>query len=239
MERQIEILFEDNDIIVCHKMAGVAVQSKSYANPDMESMLKNMLARREGAKKPVELYVIHRLDQPVEGIIVFAKSKKAAASLSKQVQSDGGMNKTYKAVVLGEFPEVEKEGELRNYLIKDSKNKCAVIVDANNKDAKEAVLEYKVLETKKVLEDTVPISLVEIHLQTGRFHQIRAQFSNVDHPLIGDRRYFNENSSKLSQELSVKNVALCATSLTFKHPVSGKKMEFKVEPTGDIFKTMN
>lgn len=236
MEKQIEILYEDRDIIVCKKTAGIPVQSSNFSSPDMESMLKNMLSRREGEKRPAELYVIHRLDQPVEGIIVFGKNKKAAASLSKQVQSGGGMNKTYRAVICGKLPDDKAEGELRDYLYKDTKSKSAVVTDKGNPSAKEAVLNYKTIGIKEVPFEPSFISLLEIHLQTGRFHQIRAQFSQMGYPLLGDRRYCSEMSSKLSQELGVKNVALCATSLSFIHPVNGKKMKFSEEPTGEIFK---
>ncbi len=236
MNNQIEILYEDNDIIVCNKTAGLPVQSSSLSTPDMESMLKNTLSRREGAKRPVELYVIHRLDQPVEGIIVFGKNKKAAASLSKQVQSGGGMNKTYRAVICGKLPDEKLEGELKNFLLKDSKNKCAQIFDEKNGDAKEAVLFYETMRTKDVSAEPFVISLVEIHLQTGRFHQIRAQFSHIGHPLLGDRRYCSEISSNLSAQLGVRNVALCATSLSFIHPSTGKRMDFSKEPAAEIFK---
>ena len=274
----IEILYEDNDVIVCHKRAGVPVQSANISVSDLENTVKAYLARKgheekstglnENEEKPSvykkkeeralwaagngrknsELYVIHRLDQPVEGVVVFAKNKKAAAALSKQVQAGGGMNKTYLAVVYGRFDEDKKEGRLRDYITKDKVTKCARIVSPGeskgaekSKDIKEAVLDYKVLSEKTVSSEgrEEEISLVEIHLQTGRYHQIRAQFRNTGHPLLGDRRYGTDESNGLSAELGLKFVALCAKSLSFKHPASGKDVNFDVTPSEAVFNLEN
>ncbi len=248
---KIEILYEDNDILVCHKPAGLAVQSSSVTSQDMETLLRTQIMRSEAFKnKSANLFVIHRLDQPVEGIIVFGRTKKAAGSLSKQVQAGGDMSKVYKAVVYGEMGDTE--GTLTDYLYKDPATKKAIVKPdnaENNKDYKKSILDYKVLSTKSIREisndntdeadDKIlqeKISLVEVHLETGRYHQIRAQFSNAGHPLLGDRRYMSDISDEVSTELKVKNVALCACRLEFKHPVTNKKMGFEIEPKGDIFK---
>ncbi|WP_026492324.1 RluA family pseudouridine synthase [Butyrivibrio sp. XPD2002] len=249
----IEILHEDNDILVCVKPAGMAVQSSSVTSEDMETVLRSQILRSGTFKnKSTLLHVIHRLDQPVEGIIVFARTKKAAASLSKQVQADGDMSKVYRAVVYGEF--ADKEGKLTDYLGKDPVTKKAIVAadnNGNNKGFKESILDYKVLSTKGITEvstnnvvdfddnnkmEQEKISLVEIYLKTGRYHQIRAQFSNAGHPLLGDRRYMSEVSDEVSARLRVRNVALCACRLEFKHPVTNKIMKFEIEPQGDIFK---
>ena len=250
---KLEILYEDNDILVCNKPAGIAVQSSSVTMPDMETLLRNQLLRSSVNKdKKADIFVVHRLDQPVEGIIVFARNKKAAAVLSSQVQSGGDMNKTYLAVVHGVFPEDEKQGTLRDFIYKDAKTKCAVVVkpdnttlsgnnnctkntknNTSNNSPKECLLSYKVLSENQ----SEGISLVEVHLQTGRFHQIRAQFSNAGHPLLGDRKYCTEQSDELSKKLGIRNVALCAYSLSLKHPVSHKEMSFDIKPSGSIFQS--
>jgi 23S rRNA pseudouridine1911/1915/1917 synthase len=227
----INIIFEDNDILVCEKQAGMAVQSKNISVPDMESELRNRL-KRSGQKG--DIHVIHRLDQPVEGIIVFAKNRKAAASLGDQIKSGGGMHKTYLAVTAGFFPSEQKEGELRDYLKKDPASKCAVIADAADKEAKEALLSYSVIEEKEV--DGFNISLLRIKLQTGRYHQIRAQLSSQDYPILGDRRYGSDQSREISERLGVRNVALCAAGVKFRHPANGRDMEFDITPKEKIFR---
>ncbi|WP_408069711.1 RluA family pseudouridine synthase [Butyrivibrio sp. JL13D10] len=247
----IEVLYEDNDILVCRKPAGIAVQSSSVTSSDMETQLRSQILRSGTFKsRNTILHVVHRLDQPVEGIIVFARTKKAAASLSRQVQADGDMNKTYLAVVYGAFSENEKEGELLNYLYRDTATKMAVITDTEdkNKGSKRCSLTYKVLSEKDINDisvnnvvdfednkDSEKISLVEIHLQTGRYHQIRAQFAEAGHPLLGDRRYCSEQSDEVSARLRVRNVALCACSLSFNHPVTNERLEFEIEPEDLIF----
>ena len=266
----IKILYEDNDILICHKPAGIAVQSSSVTSADMETMLRSQILRSgEFKNKSTLLHVIHRLDQPVEGIIVFGRTKKAAAALSSQVQAGGEMNKTYLAVVYGDFTEGEKEGELVDYLYKDAATRSAVVLDSPNdgKGAKESSLSYKVLGTKRISEistnnvvdftantseesdDTAgenpegvkkdtnqeTISLMEVTLKTGRYHQIRAQFSNAGHPLLGDRRYCTPESDEVSARLRVRNVALCAYKLSLCHPVTNKVMNFEIEPEEEIF----
>ncbi len=283
MEKNIEILYEDKDIIVCRKPAGVAVQSANVTIPDMESMLKNMsfrgqnressakirncrirpslredqdhydsrfsdekqesmLSRRGGENRfgSSQIHIIHRLDQPVEGIVVFGKNKKAAASLNKQVQSDGGMNKIYLAALYGKLPEDKKAGELRDYLMKDRVSRCAVVTDKSSKEAREAVLTYKVIGNKSYPAagaegDGESVTIVEIHLKTGRFHQIRAQFTHLGYPLLGDQRYGNEKSNALSRSLGIRNVALCAYRLSFNHPTTGKVMNYEITPSSEIF----
>ena len=150
---KIDILYEDDDILICHKPPGIAVQSNSVTSPDMETMLRSQILRSGQFKnKSTLLHVIHRLDQPVEGIIVFGRSKKAAADLSQQVQAGGEMNKTYLAVVYGSFSEDEKEGELVDYLYKDAASKSAIVAPSpdENKNAKESSLSYKVLAKKNI-----------------------------------------------------------------------------------------
>lgn len=230
MKNSLTILHEDDSIIVIHKPRGLAVQSAKSYEKDVVSLLKeylgnNRLTSKGQRKEEPYVGVIHRLDQPVEGIVVFAKNKNAAANLSKQVQGDS-MNKHYTALVEGK-PDGSGKTELRNLIYKDSKAGKAVIVNENrdtfnmeSAKAKEAVLKYNILEYKKQ-ED---VTAVEVELITGRFHQIRAQFSAMGHPVVGDRRY---GSSKVFSG----GIALTADRLTFVHPKTGKKTEFVINST--------
>lgn len=239
-----KIIYEDKDIIVCHKMAGLPVQTGKIGVQDLVSELKNYLAKTQQGKSPQTakqpyLGVVHRLDQPVEGVILFAKNQAAAGALSKQLTT-GIMNKCYYAVAAG-LPENENaKGVLTDYLIKDNKTNSSSVVSKElvmggniPKDAKESKLEYSFI--KKAGDGDKTYALYDIHLLTGRHHQIRVQMANAGMPLLGDRKYGGEISEKISTKLNVKNVALCAYKLEFTHPVTKKKMEFKIVPEGKIF----
>ncbi len=242
---QKNILYEDDHIIVVYKPAGIATQTARLGQRDMVSELKNYLSGKPEYKGKGEPYLglVHRLDQPVSGILILAKNKNAAAKLSRQV-TDGQMQKYYYAVILG-APK-EKEGKLENYLYKDGKTNQSLVVKEGFPDAKKAVLEYRVVTTLAVLEEngtykrgsvdvSREVSLVEIHLITGRHHQIRAQLSYAGYPLLGDSKYGNEQSKHLSQQAGCKNTALCAYKLSFIHPISLKEMAFERQPENEIF----
>ena len=219
------ILYEDKDILVCHKPAGVAVQSARFGMADMESSLKNYLALKTPGKMPY-LGIIHRLDQPVEGVLVFAKTPKAAAELNRQITSKT-VTKEYLAVT-AQMPE-EKQGHLEDYLKKDSRTNSSSVVDSKTPGAKKAILDYCVQEEiKDERTETGKRILVKIALDTGRHHQIRVQMAHKGMPLLGDRKYNPEDSSGLP-------LALCSCCLIFRHPVTGKKMEFKAAPKGEAF----
>jgi len=213
-----EILYEDETIIVIRKPAGLATQSAKVGEPDAVSELKKYLAEN-GQKNPY-IGVVHRLDQPVEGLLVFAKTKDAAAGLTKQL-SIGTLNKKYYALVCGK-PEAE-EGELVDYLVKEQS--LAKIVPEGTPDAKKAVLQYKVL--KRMPEG---LALLDIHIDTGRFHQIRVQMSNAGMPLLGDMKYGSDASVAFSREVGVRFVALYAYHLEFKHPITKKVMSYELQP---------
>lgn len=231
-----KIIYEDKDIIVCHKMAGLAVQTGKIGAQDLVSELKNYLMKSSGIKPQKEPYlgVVHRLDQPVEGVILFAKNQRAAGVLSKQLTT-GIMNKCYYAVAAVVPGDEDEQGVLTDYLIKDNKTNSSKVVTGKEitKDAKESKLEYALIR-KSVIGDKA-YALYDIHLLTGRHHQIRVQMSNAKKPLLGDRKYGSEFSNSLSTELSVKNVALCAYKLEFTHPSTNKKTEFRIKPEGKIF----
>lgn len=232
---QLNAIYEDKDILVCFKPAGVATQTSKLSEPDMVSLIKNYLVKQGGQKSPY-VGVIHRLDQPVSGLLVFAKNQKAAAVLSKQIQ-DGNANKDYVALCLGHLE--KKECDLVHYLGKDPVTKLAKVISEeeflqNSPVKKETDQEGKVLYKKAVLsyevkEEKEDCSTVKIHLQTGRFHQIRAQFSFVGHALLGDTKYGTQKSRELSMEKRIRNIALCANVLGLKHPTTGKEMKFVLD----------
>lgn len=214
----LNIIYEDAHIIVCGKPAGLAVQNASFGKKDLESMVRTYLAEKEQKANPY-LAVIHRLDQPVQGIVIFAKNKKTAAALSSQVQ-DGRMQKQYLAVVCGQ-PD-KKQGELVDFLLKNKKGNVSEKVPEGTAGAKKAVLEYQVLKEQDGL------ALVKIKLCTGRHHQIRVQMAAAGMPLFGDVKY-NPAAEKN------QGLALCADQLTIVHPVSGKTQEFFYKPCGNGF----
>ena len=214
----VSVLFEDKEILVCYKPAGVPTQTKSVAAQDMVSILKKYL-KDKGQEKFVG--VSHRLDHPVEGVMVFAYNRQAAAYLSGQAAGNE-MEKYYQAVVAGHLP--EKSGRLEHDLLKDGKNNRSKVVPAGTKGAKHAVLTYRVTEEK---ED---VSLVTIRLETGRHHQIRAQFAACGHPLAGDVKYGSEQ-----KRTGQSSLALCSVKLCFRHPGTKQRKEFSVVPSGTYF----
>ncbi len=243
-----KIIYEDNHILVVYKPAGIAVQAAGAMEMDLVSELKNYL------NSPY-VGLIHRLDQPVEGILVFAKSAPMASALSRQV-ADGTMKKEYLAAVLSEG-EMQEKATLMDYLLKDGKTNISKVTEASVKNAKKAVLSYEVQKmvlSKEIMAkygsqnstntktlqgwETERITLLKIQLKTGRHHQIRVQLSNADLPLLGDLKYGSEKSKQLSAMLGVRDVALCAQSLCFIHPKTGKTMEFRVSPEKEILQNL-
>lgn len=216
------ILYEDKEILVCRKPAGMPVQAARIGTMDMESALKNYLAQKEPGKMPY-LGIIHRLDQPVEGVLVFAKTPGAAGNLSKQIMA-GGAGKYYMAVTEGKI--TNTEGTLTNYLKKNGRANMSQVVPENTQGAKKAILHYQVLDQKEVNGKTR--TLLKIKLETGRHHQIRVQMAHAGMPLLGDMKYNPIGEKGIS-------LGLCSSSLVFKHPKTGKQMKFETEPQGSAF----
>lgn len=214
-----EILFEDESIIVIHKAPGTAVQTARIGEKDYVSLLKNH--RAEKGEEPY-IAVIHRLDQPVEGIVLFAKNAKDAAVLSGQM-ARGDMEKYYLAVVTDH--ELPEEGTLVDYIRKDEKTNLSKIVPEGTKDAKKACLEFQKLETDG------KYALVKIHLLTGRHHQIRAQMAGRGCPVRGDRKY-----GSVRENAPFHPLALCGYRLSFTHPKDGEVKTFEIVPKGEEFK---
>ncbi|MGN0495949.1 MAG: RluA family pseudouridine synthase [Lachnospiraceae bacterium] len=224
---KIEILFEDKDIIVCIKPYGVPSQGDKSRDTDVLSYLKNYIYEKEELEEEPYLALVHRLDRPVGGIMVYARTQEAAANLSDQVQ-DGRMIKFYQAVVTGEMP--DDMGTLEDYILKDGKTNTSRIVKKGTKGAKYAALQYEVLDVFETDQGILTYLLIE--LITGRHHQIRVQLAGRGVGIYGDTKYnpaFQKNKKKYQQ------IALFATRLEFDHPTGGQHMVFKCEPEGDAF----
>lgn len=217
MRDSLDVLYEDNHIIVVIKPCNVLSQGDFTGDIDMLTLIKQYIKEKYDKKGNVYLGLVHRLDRPTSGIMVFAKTSKASSRLCKQI-TDGLFTKKYLAVLMGKLD--KKEGSLENY-IKKVDNYSVI---TNKEDGKYALLSYK------VLKEIDNLSLVDVLLHTGRHHQIRVQFKNINHPLYGDQRYGIENK---------KQLALCAYHLEFFHPVTKEKLVFERFPSGgiwDIFK---
>lgn len=223
----LKALYEDREIIVVIKPAGVESQAAKKFAPDMLSEIKKHMVINKLCTPGKEPYVavIHRLDKPVSGIMVYAKTKKAAAALSEQVQNRK-MDKYYEAVVCGK--PVNNVDNFVDYLKKSVDGNYSQIVDKGENESKRAELSYELLKTTET-EDGV-LSHVRIHLLTGRHHQIRVQFSGHGLPLYGDGRYNPAFQGKREP------LALCAVSLAFDHPTTGTRMEFSIKPSGGAFR---
>ncbi len=240
MEMKTKILVEDSQILVCLKPAGLAVQSARPGEADMVSELKNYLAASQRAKNAPGsgsripyLGLVHRLDQPVSGILVFAKTPKAAAELSRQasgVEKEHPMEKEYCALVYVEegisLPAAGTERELVDWLKKEPGQNLSRVVSAGTAGAKRAELSFHVAEEGSSPE--CRHSCLSIRLHTGRHHQIRVQLAHAGLPLLGDARYGSAQSREYSARLGIRSICLCACRLNFFHPVTGKQMEFEI-----------
>lgn len=202
----IKILYEDNHLLVVEKPINMPVCEDISKDNDLLSELKKYIKEKYNKPGNVYLGLVHRLDRPVGGVMVFAKTSKAASRLSEQVRTNK-LKKKYYAVIEGK---VDDTGTLIDKLLKDN-SKNIVKVDPKGK---ESILNYQLIDYKNNM------SLVDINLQTGRSHQIRVQFSSRNHPLYGDQRY-NKNS-KVGEQ-----IALFAYSLSFEHPITHELMNFE------------
>lgn len=250
---KLKILYEDKYIIVCNKPAGVSSQTERSFDPDMISILMNHL-HESGVEQPY-VGVIHRLDKPVSGVMVYAKTKEAAASLSKEL-AEHSFSKRYYAIVMADESSVNgttnstnkfiqklgDQGTLENYLLHDVKSNSSTVVDCSadqnnstitNKNAKLAKLNYTLLNQLTI--DGINLALLDIELLTGRHHQIRVQLSHAGCPILGDMKYNKNMQEKLPYKIKKVGLTLCAYSLTFKHPKTGEVMSFTDMPEGKLW----
>ena len=205
----LEILYEDNHIIVVYKPANILSQGDITGDKDMLTIIKEYIKEKYHKPGNVYLGLVHRLDRPVEGFMVFARTSKAASRLSEQIKKHE-FSKHYLAIINGYL--AEKKGEFRDYLIKDATGNTSV---TDKKNGKESILEYETLKEQNNQ------SLVRIKLITGRHHQIRVQFASRNHPLVGDNRYGKSTNEQ---------ICLCSYQLAFYHPTTKQLMEFERLP---------
>ncbi len=199
----IEIIYEDSELCVVCKPQGI----------DSEHMLTKLVSQQVGC----DIYPVHRLDKHAAGLILLAKTKRAAAKLTESMQK-GELEKYYLAIVIGTLE--EPEGRLEDYLYHDRQKNKSFVVKSARKGVKLATLEYQTVSSAEILDSTV--TLLRIRLHTGRTHQIRVQFASRKLPLLGDVKYGGKKDEiKLS---------LWSHEISFNHPVSGKRLEFRLMP---------
>ena len=210
-----KIIYEDNHIIVVEKMANVPSQADKTNDRDMLTIIKEYLKEKYNKPGNVYLGLVHRLDRPVGGVMVFAKTSKAASRLSEQVRNKT-LKKTYIVICNGKM---EKEkNTLVDYLWKDEKKNISYVVRENKKNAKQAVLDYEVLKYDKEKN----VSLLKINLHTGRHHQIRVQLSSRMHAIYGDNKYHGRDDKA--------GICLWAYELSIVHPITKEEMVFRTLP---------
>lgn len=215
MNIEIPIIYEDNHLLVVEKPSNVLSQGDRTGDPDMVTLLKEDIKIRYNKPGNVYLGLLHRLDRPVGGVMVFAKTSKAASRLSDQIRRRT-FKKAYMAVVHGRPS--KNQDTLVDYLLKDNKTNMVHSVSENTAGAKKAILDYKVVGSAQ------GFSLVEIDLHTGRPHQIRVQFATIGNPLYGDQRY-NFKKDKVKDQ-----IALWSYKITCTHPTLGEEMTFTSPP---------
>lgn len=215
---KLRVLYEDNHVIVVVKEKNVLSQADNTHDIDMLTIIKKYLKEKYNKPGNVYLGLVHRLDRPVSGIMVFAKTSKAASRLSDQVRKKE-IKKTYMAVVKGIIK--KDEDTFVDYLLKLDNGNTIVTTKDNGK---ESVLTYKVLKRNYEKNET----LVSIDLKTGRHHQIRVQFASRGYPLCGDQRYGKSDKTQ---------IALCAYKLEFIHPTTKQLMKFEIEKPLDTYWT--
>lgn len=215
LKSDLDVLYEDNHIIVVIKPQNIPSQADISGDEDMLSKVKNYIKEKYNKQGEAFIGLVHRLDRPTGGLMVFARNSKSANRLSEQIRSNQ-MAKTYYAVTT-QIPK-QRSGNIINYLKKDVKSNIVKIVPQAEKDAKKAELNYKVLQTEGDL------ALVEVKLVTGRSHQIRVQFAGINCPLYGDNKYGKDKNKKS------ENLGLWAGRLEFLHPTTKQKMTFACPP---------
>lgn len=229
----LKVLYEDEHLIVVWKPVGMESQSSRGFGADMVSEIKRHIHKLSPRSGEPYVGVIHRLDKPVSGVMVYAKTKNAAAALSKQV-SEHKMKKKYLAVVCGKI--VHNVDNFVDYLLKDEQLNLSRIVDKGITGGKPAELTCRRLETIR-WEPYGDLTLAEIELHTGRHHQIRVQMSGHGFPIWGDNKYNPMFDGAISSAQRIRtDVALASYHLTFTHPVTGKPMTFEHLPETMIFR---
>lgn len=217
MTANIKIIFEDKNIIIVEKPQGIPTQSDKTNDESLFQTINNNTNN--------EIFLIHRLDRPVGGIMIFAKNRKSCDFLSKQIQNKT-LKKTYLAVVCGISKE---ESTLIDYIIKNERLNISKIVNKNNRGAKKAELSYKLIQTVNTPEYGF-LSLLKIGLKTGRHHQIRVQLSNSGFPIWGDTKYNPDFGIKGKHKINFVKIALFSNSIQFINPTTNKAEQYTITP---------
>lgn len=215
MEEKLNVIYEDNHIIVVEKPVNVPSQGDKTGDVDMLTIIKEYLKEKYNKPGNVYLGLIHRLDRPVGGVMVFAKTSKAAARLSEQVR-DKVFKKQYLVIANGKFD--KETGVLSDYLLKNERKNMSRVVPEGIKNSKYAELDYEVLK----YDEELNLSVLKINLHTGRHHQIRVQLSSRNHSIYGDQKYGGRGHGK--------QICLWAYELTINHPITKEEMTFKSIP---------
>ena len=212
---KLKIIYEDNHIIVVEKPVNIPSQGDKTGDEDMLTIIKKYLIEKYNKPGDAYLGLVHRLDRPTGGVMVFAKTSKAASRLSEQIR-EKNFEKEYLCIVDGKM---EKTVDIfEDFLVKNEKNNLSRVTDKNNKNAKLAKLEYEVLK----YDEKIDLSLVRVKLYTGRHHQIRVQFASRNHSLYGDQKYGTRGRGK--------QLCLWAYKLSFAHPTTKEHLEFTDYP---------
>ena len=213
--QKLNVVYEDNHIIVVEKPVNIPSQGDKTGDIDMLTIVKDYI--KEKYNKPGEVYLglVHRLDRPVGGVMVFAKTSKAASRLSEQVRVKD-FKKKYLVIVDGKMP--KDKDTLEDYLLKNERLNMSKVVDKETKNSKLAKLDYEVIKYDKELD----LSVLKIYLHTGRHHQIRVQLSNLGHSIYADQKYGTRGRGK--------QICLWAYELSIFHPTTKEEMTFKVLP---------
>ena len=226
--QNLNVIYEDNHIIVVEKPVNIPSQGDKSGDIDMLTLVKQYI--KEKYNKPGEVYLglVHRLDRPVGGVMVFARTSKAAGRLSEEVRNKT-FKKKYLAIVDGKFE--KKKGNLEDYLLKNERLNTSKVVEKETKNSKLASLDYEVLK----YNEEIDLSLVKVNLHTGRHHQIRVQLAHSGHGICGDQKYGTRGRGK--------QICLWAYELTIVHPTTKEEMTFKVLPkeegSGKILEGVN
>ena len=213
--KKLKVIYEDNHIIVVEKPVNIPSQGDKTGDIDMLTIIKQFLKEKYNKPGNVYLGLIHRLDRPVGGVMVFAKTSKAAGRLSQQVR-EKVFQKTYLVIANGKFE--NKKDVLKDYLLKNEKNNMSKVVSEGTKNSKYAELEYEVLKYDEELD----LSVLRIDLHTGRHHQIRVQLSSRNHSIYGDQKYGGRGHGK--------QICLWAYKLEIDNPITKERMIFKSVP---------
>ncbi len=214
---QFEIVYLDNHLLVVKKKAGLLTQSSKESNEaSLEALLKKELKEKLRKKGDVFLHPLHRIDKSVSGLVLFAKTSKALSRLNEEIR-EKKVERRYFALVEGILE--KKEAILEHFLLREEYRSRALEGEISN--SKRAILEYRVIKEENNL------SLIEVNLITGRYHQIRAQFSAISHPILGDKKYGSKKD--------LKEIALHGYFLKFSHPVTKKSLSFEWKKDFDFY----